>query len=104
MSWTQCRLLDNATNPPTIVPCTSQRLAQPNAQAAPPLYSVWMFDPAQNTLLPIMQPVEGVMVTDVAAAQPRTLPNIILDQVAGRELDQDCVNAGVGVIDIKERL
>jgi Hydrazine synthase alpha subunit middle domain len=101
VSWTQCRLLDNTQTPPAIVPCTSTALAAPNPQTAPPLYSLWMFDPRQNTLLPIMPPVEGVMVTDVAVAQPRTLPNIILDKVPGVDLDQSLVDAGVGVIDIR---
>ena len=54
-----------------------RRSPLPTPQVALPLYSVWMFDPSQNTLLPIMPPVEGVMITDVAVAQPRPLPNII---------------------------
>jgi hypothetical protein len=98
VSWEQCRLLNAAG---TIVPCTDSALADPNAQTAPPLYSVWMFDPSSNTLLPVMEPVEGVMVTDVVASQPRPLQNIILDQLAGVTLNQDLVDAGVGVIDIK---
>ncbi len=101
VSWSECRLLDNTQTPPAIVPCTSNALAQPNVQAAPPLYSVWMFDPVQNTFLPIMQPVEGIMVTDVAVAQTRPLPGVILDKVPGVDLDQNLVNAGVGVIDIR---
>jgi hypothetical protein len=101
VSWSECRLLDNTQTPPAIVPCTGQALAQPNAQAAPPLYSVWMFDPVLNTFMPIMQPTEGIMVTDVAVAQTRPLPNIILDKVPGVDLDQNLVNAGVGVIDIR---
>jgi hypothetical protein len=101
VSWTECRLLDTTQTPPAIVPCTSTALANPNAQAAPPLYSVWMLDPANGTMLPVMAPVEGVMVTDVAVAQPRPLPNIILDQVPGVTLNQDFVNANVGVIDIR---
>jgi hypothetical protein len=101
VSWGQCRLLNTAQTPPTIVPCTSTALAAPNPQVAPPLYSVWMFDPSANTMIPIMQPVEGVMVTDVAVAQPRPLPNIIPDQVGGPNLNQNWVNAGVGVIDIR---
>jgi hypothetical protein len=96
VSWSQCRLLDNTQNPPAIVPCTDARLADPTVQTAPPLYSVWMFDPTQNTILPIMPPVEGVMVTDVVAAQPRTLPNIILDQVLPEGDDPT-----IGEIDIK---
>ncbi len=101
VSWTQCRLLDTKQTPPAVIPCTSANLSAPNPQVAPPLYSVWMFDPTANTLQPIMAPVNGIMVTDVAVAQPRALPNIILDKVPGVDLNQDWVNAGVGVIDIR---
>ena len=100
VSWSQCRLLDSES-PGTIVPCTSERLADPNVQTAPPLYSVWMFDPAENTLLPVMEPVEGVMVTDIVAAQPRPLPQVILDKVPGLDLDPDLVSEGVGVLSIR---
>ena len=101
VSWSQCRLLDTTQTPPAIVPCTSTALAAPNPQTAPPLYSLWMLDPRKNTFMPIDQPVEGVMVTDVAVAQPRPLPNIILDKVPGVDLDQNLVSVGVGVIDIR---
>jgi len=101
VSWTQCRLLDTTQTPPPIVPCTSTNLSVANPTVAPPLYSVWMYDPSQSTLQPIMTPVEGVMISDVAVAQPRTLPNIILDKVPGVNLDQDLVDANVGVIDIR---
>ncbi|MBS0378259.1 MAG: hypothetical protein JSS29_07225 [Proteobacteria bacterium] len=101
VSWTQCRLLDTTQTPPVVVPCTSQYLNVAKPTVAPPLYSVWMFDPAQNTLQPIMTPVEGTMITDVAVAQPRTLQNIILDKVPGVNLDQNLVDANVGVIDIR---
>ena len=98
VSWEQCRVLNTDG---TIGICTDSALADPNAQPAPPLYSVWTFDPGSNTLLPVMEPVEGVMVTDVVAAQPRPLQNIILDKLPGVELNQDLVSANVGVVDIK---
>jgi len=101
VSWSQCRLLDNTQQPPAIVPCTSSALAQPNVQVALPLYSVWLFDPTQNTIQPIMPPIEGTMVTDVAVAQPRPLPSVINDKVPGVGLDENLLNAGVGVIDIR---
>ena len=103
VSWTQCRLLDTATN--QIVACTPAALASPTATDAPPLYSVWMFDPSQNTLQPIMQPQDGVMITDVVAAQPRSLPAVILDGVQGGvpgpTLNENFYNASVGAIDIR---
>ena len=103
VSWTQCRLLDITVTPNRIVPCTAAALASATATTplAPPLYSVWMFDPSQNTLQPVMQPVEGVMVTDAVAAQPRPLPAVILDKVPGVDVDQTLYDQGVGVIDIK---
>ena len=98
VSWEQCRIL----NPDgTIGPCTDAALANPAVKIAPPLYSVWMFDPKSNTMLPVMQPVEGVMVTDVVATQPRALQNIVPDAIPGVGLDQNLVAAGVGAIDIK---
>lgn len=101
VSWSSCRLLDKTTVPSTIVPCSAQGLADPNAQAAPPLYGVWMFDPARNSLLPVIAPVEGVMITDVITAQPRPLPAVILDKLPGLDLDSALVDAGVGVLDIR---
>ena len=99
VSWTQCRMIDPTSG--AIVPCTDANVKDPTFKTAPPLYSVWMFNPSQNTLLPLMPPVEGVMVTDIVATQPRTLQNIILDKVPGIDLDQQLVNANVGVLDIK---
>jgi hypothetical protein len=93
VSWTECRLLDGTT----VVPCTAQALQNPGAQAGPPLYSLWMFDPAQNTFSPIIQPTEGMMITDVAAAQPRTIPTIIPPITPDPELQGE----GVGEVDIK---
>jgi len=101
VSWTQCRLLDTV-DPTRIVPCTSDRLANPDAETAPPLYSIWMFTPSQNTILPVMSPVEGVMVTEAVAAQPRNpLPAVILDKKPPADLDADLVAEGAGLLSIR---
>ncbi len=99
VSWTQCRAQTAVSSAPQA--CSSTTLADPTVKSAPPLYSVWMFDPAANTLQPVMQPVAGVMVTDLVAAQPRTLPLEIVDRQPGAGLDQDMFNAGVGELDIR---
>jgi len=101
VSWSQCRLLDTTVTPNLIVPCTQANLSVANPTLAPPLYSVWMFDPSQNTLQPIMTPVEGIMITDLAVAQPRTPPGTINDQQPGLGLNQSFFDAGVGVINIR---
>jgi hypothetical protein len=98
VSWSQCRLLDTTVTPNTIVPCTDARLADPDVQTAPPIYSVWMFDPAQNTLQPVMSPTDGVMITDVVAAQPRALQAVILDDA---NANRDFAGEGVGVLNIR---
>ena len=101
VSWSQCRLLDTTVTPNTIVPCTSNRLAAPNPVTAPPLYSAFIFDPADNTFKPLFQPVEGVMITDLVAAQPRSPPVVILDKVPVIDFDPDLQTEGVGILDIR---
>ena len=100
VSWTQCRLLDTA-DPTRIVPCTVDRLAAPDVQTATPLYSIWMFTPSQNTILPVMPPVEGVMVTEAVAAQPRNpLPTVVVDKKPP-VLDADLFAEGAGLLSIR---
>jgi len=103
VSWSQCRLLDvGGVDPTRIVPCTDAGIAAANAEAAPPLYSIWMFTPAQNTILPVMSPVEGVMITEAVAAQPRTpLPAVILDKKPPVDLSPDLVSEGAGILAIR---
>jgi hypothetical protein len=101
VSWSQCRLLDTTVTPTATVPCTPQRLADPNVQTAPPLYSAFIFDPADNTFKPLFQPVEGIMITDLVAAQPRALPAVILDKVPVIDFDPDLLSQGVGILDIR---
>ena len=79
VSWSQCRLLEGTR----IVPCTEAALATGAAVAAPPLYGIWMYDPAQRTQLPVVPPTEGVMFSEVVALQPVALPPVLLDRVAG---------------------
>ena len=102
VSWSECRLLEAAATPDErIVPCTADALADPAAVPAMPLYGVWLYDPAQSTMLPVLSPVEGVMYTDVVVAEPRARPAVILDGTPGVDLDQDLVAEGAGVIDIR---
>jgi hypothetical protein len=97
VSWTQCRLVEVER----IVPCTDDRLASGTAVPATPLYGVWMYDPRQQTQLPVVAPAEGVIVTDVVAMQPRALPPVLLDRVAGVDFDADLESEAVGILDIR---
>ena len=97
ISWSQCRLLENNV----IVPCTDERLADPNVQEAPPLYGIFIYDMANQTQLPIVAPKEGVVYTDVVAADDRTLPTIRYDKAAAGELDPTLVSEKVGLLHIR---
>jgi hypothetical protein len=97
-SWMICRLVDADD---MIVPCTDAMLADPAALAAPPLYGIWMYDPRDETQLPIVVGEEDVLIADVAAAQPRPNPQSIPDQAPGLGLDQNLVDDNVGIIDIR---
>ena len=96
-SWSICRVIEDDI----IVPCTEQRLADPNVVSAPPLYGVWMYDPADQTQLPIVIGEEGVLIGDVVAAQPRNNPLVIVDKAIGVDLDPDVVAENVGILNIR---
>ncbi len=101
ITWSQCRLLSNNR----IVPCTPELIADPNAVEAPPLYSVYLYDPATQTQLPIFTPQEGTLYRDVVAAQPTALPPIHFDQqgpvTAGFDFDPSLADQQVGILNIR---
>jgi hypothetical protein len=101
-SWSQCRLVeDPLVTPPVILPCTPSGLVDPAAVAAPPLFGIWMYDPGDNTQLPVLTPEEGFMYTDVVAAQVRTLPPVIYDKDVSGDVDPDLFAEGVGLLNIR---
>jgi hypothetical protein len=97
VTWAICRLVENTI----IVPCTDDRLADPNAQPAPPLYGVWMYDPADQTQLPIVAGAEGVLIGEVVAAQPRRNPQFIPDLAPGVDFDPELSAENVGILNIR---
>ena len=66
-----------------------------------PLYGIFLYDMATDTQLPVVVPQEGVTFTDVVATAPRPLPAIVFDKQPGIELDQQWVDEGVGVLNIR---
>jgi hypothetical protein len=97
VTWSECRLQDQSG---TILPCTDANLALatqaiPTLTEAPILYSLWMFNPNDNTFKPVVTPVEGVFITDVVALQPRQ---------ATQQYIADSYTSGtepIGVLDIR---
>ena len=101
ISWSQCRLMQNTL----IVPCTPQLLADPSAVEAPPLYSVYLYDPGSQTQVPMFTPQAGMLYRDVVAAQPKALPPIHFDQqgpaTAGYDFDPSLITEQVGILNIR---
>jgi hypothetical protein len=97
ISWSQCRLMEGST----IVPCTDARLADPNAVEAPPLYGIFIYNMHDQTQLPIVKPEEGVVFTDVVAADGRSLPTIIYDKETTGELNPTLVSEQSGLLHIR---
>ena len=98
VSWSLCRLTElDADNNPTIVACTPERLAAPNATEAKPLFGIWMYNLDQQTLLPIITGDEGFIYTEAVALQPRSSANYIVDTVP----EQSLVDQNVGIIHIR---
>lgn len=102
-AWSQCRLVDEVTDPdePVIAPCTDQYLNDANYVEADPLYGIWMFDADEETQLPIVTADEGEVYSEVVVMESRTLPPVLLDGVAGIDLDADLVSESVGMLHIR---
>ena len=98
VSWNICRVTDAMG---IIFPCDAQRLADPAFQLAPPLYGVWMYDPADQTQLPIVVGEEGMLIGDIVAAQPRLNPQVILDKMPGAGADAELASQDVGILNIR---
>jgi len=108
-TWSICRLEEpdpaNPTDPTAViyVPCTPERLAATNPApvVAPPLYGVWMYDPVTQTQQPIVIGQEGVVISDIVAAQPRRLPASIPDKIPGLDFNADLAAEEAGIISIR---
>lgn len=102
VAWNICRLVeDPAATVPVIVPCTDANLTNGTSVPADPLYGIWMYDPVDQTQLPVVIGEEGVLVADVVAAQPRPNPQWIPDAVPGVTADPDLVAENVGILNIR---
>lgn len=97
VSWSQCRLVENTR----IVPCTSERLQNPDAVEAPPIYGIYIYDVPNNTQRPVVAPQEGFIYTEIVAGSLRALPQVILDRVPGVDFDDDLLTESVGVLHIR---
>ena len=68
---------------------------------APPLYGIWMYDPRDDTQLPVVAGEEGFIFTEVVAADPKVAPPVVLDGSDLFPLDVTLVDAGEAVLNIR---
>ncbi|MGB5245305.1 MAG: hypothetical protein WBN34_02065, partial [Woeseia sp.] len=105
VSWSQCRLTDNTPPPagelPRIYPCTTDNLANAALTEADPAYGIWMYDPRDNTQLPVVPPEDGFAYTEIVSADPRVAPPVILDSENRFDADPDLVAEDAAVISIR---
>ena len=122
VSWSQCRLIEvlaDDGNPNTddtrIVACTDEALAnvividpdnpvtpaEGDFLVAPPLYGIWIYDPRDETQLPIVPGEEGFMFTEVVSADPRTAPMVIPDGMNNYTLDTSLPDSGEAILNIR---
>ena len=78
VSWSPCRI-ENGEG--LIKPCsiakTSDRVdvnGTPTLQHAPPLFGLWLYDPKQQTQLPVVLAQEGYIISEAIAIEPRDYP------------------------------
>ncbi|MEH6567644.1 MAG: hypothetical protein V7709_01120 [Halioglobus sp.] len=83
VTWADCRVIaedanltdpDQAAQAGDFQPC---KLQADNTVVAPPLYGAWIYDPANDTQLPVVVGQEGFIITEVIAAEPREFPEIL---------------------------
>jgi hypothetical protein len=122
VSWSQCRLveqLEDDGDPETpdtqIVPCTDERLAaaitvnpeEPVSPAvgefaaAPPLYSIWIYDPRDETQRVIVAGEEGYMFTEAVSGDTRPTPAVIPDGASDYVQDPSLPGSGEAVLNIR---
>ncbi len=97
VSWSQCRVIEDEL----LVPCTEERLANPQLEIAPPIYGIWIYDPRDETQLPVIPPEEGYMFTEAVAADPSAVPPVVLDDLNAFAPDPDLAAEGAGVLAIR---
>ena len=104
-SWSQCRLVEIApADPdadPVFFPCTDENLADTELEEAPPIYGIWMYDPADDTQRPVVPAEQDFVFTEVVSADPRPIPPVILDSDSTFPDDPDLVAEGAAVLKIR---
>ncbi len=103
ISWSQCRLIATANDlvamEGSIVPCTQERLQDPDVQSAEPLYGLWILNLDEDSQQPVVTPEEGVFIAEAVILSPRVVPFFVQPEMADDET-QSLIDASAGAIHI----
>ncbi len=97
ISWSPCRLIDAGMT----LPCSTHLLTKPGVVEASPTYGIWVYDTGEQTQLPVVRSINGVMISEVVATQGRHLPLMLADKQVGVELDTASAESGMGILHIR---
>lgn len=75
ISWSQCRMQVMATS--RLVPCTDEWWENAEAEIAPPLYGIWIYNITDSTQQPVVLGKEGRMFTEAVTLEPQLPPTYI---------------------------
>ncbi len=83
-----------------IQPCNATNVLDPNAVETYPTYSLWIFDPRDNTEKVVVPAEKGVLITDVVAVQSTGQATVLTDN-SSANIDVQLQQEGLGIINIK---
>ena len=92
MAWSPCRLQDGAV----LRPCTDEYLQQ-GLPEAEPAFGLWILNPSEGTQLPVVQPQQGLWVTELAVATASRLATVVPES----DRDEALADANMARIDIR---
>lgn len=98
VSWSPCRVREVTSG--QIVNCTQERLQSPDYEPAPPVYGLWLFDPAQQSLKPVVAPEEGVLFDEAVLMRERPLENYIPEAIYTDDA-RTLAEQGYGILHIR---
>jgi hypothetical protein len=79
-SWSPCRVRNGENlNIPCSIADNDDRVLVGQTlqlQAADSLFGIWIYDPAEQTQLPVVIAEEGFVISEVVAAEPRSFPDL----------------------------
>jgi len=104
-----CQLTNDITDPgdenfdpelePVLRPCIEPYISMPLVNEMPPVYGIWMNNPAKGTELPIVLPEPGKFITDIVGVNSRARPAYVQDK-GQLDLDQT-LNDREGILNIR---